>query len=127
MNYSISFRISELPETINEILAMKLRQRLSRKAYWKRMVWALVSSGKPEAPLETAKLTLLRCSSVQPDPDGLVSSFKHIIDGLVVAGILANDRWANIGMPEYRWEYAAPKKGWIRVTVQAIEETKEAK
>lgn len=73
---------------------------------------------KPPAPLQHAKLTLLRASSVEPDYDGLVSGFKHVIDCLVEAGILINDKRENIGVPDYLWEKAPMGKGFIRVTVE---------
>lgn len=67
-------------------------------------------------PLQTARLTLTRYSTIEPDYDGLVSSFKPIIDGLVEAGFLAGDKRANIGVPDYRWEKA--KRGQGRITVR---------
>jgi hypothetical protein len=65
-------------------------------------------------------LTLTRGSSVQPDYDGLVSGFKHVIDGLVLAKVLINDDQETIGIPEYKWVKADPKEGFIRVTVEEI-------
>lgn len=75
---------------------------------------------KPKWPLKKAKLTLIRYSSVCPDSDGLVSGFKHIIDGLVIGRVLVNDKFENIGMPTYLWEKAAPRGGRIRVIVEEV-------
>jgi hypothetical protein len=98
----------------------RTRQREALK--WKRLVCELVtlSKMKPDKPIEKAKLTCIRFSSVEPDADGLVSSFKHVIDGLILAGVLENDRMSNIGMPEYRWEKVAPKMGKIQVIVEEV-------
>ena len=85
---------------------------------WKKMVSLVVVGKKPSQPLKKAKLTLTRYSSVCPDSDGLVSGFKRIVDGLVEAGILENDKFVNIGMPDYRWEKALPKNGRVTVTVE---------
>lgn len=68
-------------------------------------------------PLKKAQLILTRVSAVSPDSDGLVSSFKWVIDGLVRAGVLVNDGYGNIGMPEYRWEKGSRGQGKIRVVV----------
>src|SRR3954469_12425023 len=101
--YVLEFEIPGLPETTNEVLAMRLRTRMNRKAYWKSIVWQLVSGRRPPIPIKRARLTLIRCSRTRPDPDGLTSSFKHVIDALVVARVLENDRHENIGFPNYDW------------------------
>jgi len=72
----------------------------------------------PESPLKKARLTLTRHSSVSPDPDGLVSGFKAIVDGLVLAGVLENDRFSNIGMPDYRWVKAKKGEGMVTILVE---------
>lgn len=118
--YRITFEIPGLPEPTNRLNSMTLGQRIRRNEYWKQQVWIAVGSKKPPAPLAHARLVLTRFSSTAPDPDGLVSSFKHIIDGLVVCKILLNDRVTNIGMPDYRWEKVSPKQGKIRVEVEQV-------
>jgi Holliday junction resolvase RusA-like endonuclease len=118
--YVLEFQIPGLPETTNEVLAMKLRVRLRCKRIWKRTVWLLVVGKRPRAPLKRARLTLTRCSSTRPDPDGLVSSFKHIIDGLVEARVLENDRLENIGFPNYAWEKAPSGKGHCKIHIEEI-------
>lgn len=87
---------------------------------WKQTLLLYLANRKPVQPLERAKLTLIRGSSTEPDYDGLVSGFKHVIDGLVQAGILVNDKRENIGVPEYGWIYVSPKKGFIKVSVEEI-------
>ena len=104
----------------NEVLSMKLRQRFRRKTYWKKYVWLVTAHKKPKKPLIKAKLTLIRATSIRPDFDGLVSGFKHIIDGLVLAGIIQNDKYENISWPSYDWEQAPPKHGFIRVTIEEL-------
>lgn len=79
-----------------------------------------ITAKKPRAPLERAKLTLTRASAVEPDYDGLVSSFKHIIDALVEGGILVNDKTENIGKPDYQWVVAARNKGCIKVKIEEV-------
>lgn len=119
--FILELEIPGLPETTNEVLAMRLKARMSRKRYWKYMVWAYTANTKPVRPLKRAKLTLIRCSTTRPDPDGLTSTFKHIIDGLVESKILENDRYENIGFPTYDWERAPANHGKIKVRVEEIE------
>lgn len=76
--------------------------------------------------MATARLQLIRHSQTEPDFDGLVSSFKPIIDGLVISGVLENDRSANIGQPDYHWEYAPPKAGKITVRIFEVAESHKA-
>jgi hypothetical protein len=87
---------------------------------WKGLVAKAICAAGPSPvhlPVERAKLKLTRYSSVEPDWDGMVAGFKHVIDGLVRAGVITNDRVSNIGQPHYAWEYAKPKQGRIRVEV----------
>jgi len=50
--------------------------------------------GIPTRPLTEARIELVRHSSVEPDYDNLVGSFKAIIDGLRDAGV---SRLARLG------------------------------
>jgi hypothetical protein len=87
---------------------------------WKKKVEEAVVYGRlqPAKPLTKAKLTLTRHSSMRPDSDGLVSSFKHVIDGLIEADVLVDDAFENIGMPVYLWLRAPPCKGFITIEVE---------
>jgi Holliday junction resolvase RusA-like endonuclease len=88
---------------------------------WKSAIAAILRTRTlPPKPLKLAKLTLTRCSSSEPDFDGLVSGFKGIIDSLVRAGVLENDKPSNIGTSVYLWEQASPGKGKIKVAVEEI-------
>lgn len=92
---------------------------------WKRSVWAAVWPLRPPEPLKKARLTLTRHSSSRPDTDGLVSGFKHIIDGLVEARVLEDDSFEHIGMPDYRWEKAKSGQGHVSIKVEELESNLE--
>lgn len=94
------------------------RRISSDRKKWRRWSFFATVGQKPPSPFLKARLTLTRHSSSEPDYDGLVASFKSIIDGLVDAGILANDKMSNIGIPTYRWMYAPPKLGKISIVVE---------
>jgi hypothetical protein len=121
--YVLEFKIDGLPKTANKMLRSGWQMKHVHSKKWKREVWGRVWHKKPEHPLYNAKLTLTRHSSVRPDYDGLVSSFKSVIDGLVEAGVLINDRYENIGNPEYLWVKAPPAYGHIVVKVEEIQKT----
>lgn len=55
--------------------------------------------------LTNAHITITRCSSREPDFDGLVSSGKHLLDGLVQAKVIPDDKVSIIGQPVYIWEH----------------------
>ena len=85
--------------------------------YWKEQIWGLTLNKRPPKPLKRARVVLVRHSSMEPDPDNLCISFKAILDSLVTAKILENDRYSNIGMPTYRWMKAPRGKGKIEIQV----------
>lgn len=122
--YKIRFTIDGLTRrTNNQQSNWRARHAESRK--WKRRVAeAIIISkvGWPTRPLEFVKLKLTRGSSRAPDFDGLVSSFKHVIDGLIECEVLANDRMDNFdgGKPEYCWIQTDRNKGFIQVELEEM-------
>jgi len=116
----LHIQIPGLPKNTNSNQhGWQARRAEARK--WKTLVMNSVVLAKyNHPPLDKAKLTLIRHSSQSSgDFDGLVSSFKHVIDGLIDAKVLVNDRMSNIGAPEYRWCRAPRNKGFIEVIVEA--------
>ncbi len=87
---------------------------------WKRIVWLMVCGKKPVKPLQKAKVTIIRRSSVECDFDGLVSTGKHLLDGLVESGVLVNDKMSNIGQAVYKWEKVKPGYGSIGIIVEEV-------
>lgn len=118
--YILSFELPGLPLMANALLRGHWRKKHGHAVKWKRAVWAKCWHVRPTAPLERAKLTLVRCSSREPDTDGLVSGFKSIVDGLVEAKVLVNDKTANIGFPEYKWEKSTNKLSRVKVRVEQL-------
>lgn len=117
MSYSLEFKIEGLPRTANGSHG-HWRSKAAETKRWKQATFASAWPSRPTTPLEQAKLTLTRHSSSQPDYDGLVHSFKAIIDGLRQAKVLADDKIMNIGRPEYLWVKCAPKLGHVTIKVQ---------
>lgn len=119
-SYKLEFSLSGLPKrTNNNHSTWKARMAEARK--WKGAVYVAVGAPlRPLKPLQLCRLTLIRHSSVEPDFDGLCSSFKHVIDGLIHAQVIANDKTSNFvdGRPEYIWKKAPRNKGFITVKVE---------
>jgi hypothetical protein len=118
VSYRLEFELEGLPKNQNARLHWRARHK--ENLLWKKAVWYGTLGKRPLLPLPRARLTLTRISSVSPDSDNIVAGFKPIIDGLVESKILANDKWENIGMPEYRWEKGAPKQGRVRIVVEEV-------
>lgn len=117
--YRLAFEIrGELPLLPNAMRFRHWTKEHANAKRWKYLV-ALKARPKPKRPLTSAKVTLTRLSSRRPDPDGLVGSFKVVLDALQRCGVLANDDHATIGMPDYRWEPEGRTNRGIRVEVEA--------
>ena len=117
--YTVQFELFGLPKSINSLHGHHWGVKQKEKTKWHELVGrALTIVGIPNAgPLKKAKLNLIRHSSGYPDPDNLVSSFKFVIDALIIHKVIIDDRYDIIGMPEYGWQKAKPKQGKIVVRV----------
>lgn len=65
-------------------------------------------------------MEIVRYSSREPDADNGRGSFKPLLDGLVRAGVLEDDRPSVIGEPVYRWEKVKAGEGSVSVTVREV-------
>lgn len=119
--YTLEFEIEDLPKLYNSINRSHWAVKLKESRKWHNLVKLYSRGYLPTKPLAKVRLTLVRFSSKCPDPDGLCHSFKHVVDGLQRAEIIANDDYLHIGMPEYKWEKAPRGKGKIKVKVEEIE------
>lgn len=119
MPYELIFEIPGLPKMANASGARSTHWRYAdaERKRWQLFVTRAIHSNRPPEPLKRAHLTLWRFSSVEPDYDGLVRGFKSVVDGLRMAGVLAEDRLSNTGAWDCRWERCKPKQGKIRVRV----------
>ncbi len=115
---------NKLPKTTTNARST-WQARLGEANKWKRKIAEYVVLGQrtPKQPLAKAKLTLIRyASGLEPDYDNLVSTWKHVIDGLVEAKVLSDDSPAVIGQPFYKWERSSRLQQRIFIQVQEIEE-----
>lgn len=119
-SYRLEFTLPGLPKIITNGNQGNWRAKHFGKKEW-QIKTANMSRiiGIPYVPLTKALVTLIRYSSVEPDYEGLVASFKPILDGLVRGGVIIDDRMSVIGKPTYDWEEAPPRMGRIKVLVES--------
>lgn len=125
VTYELKFEIKGLPHSTNSIGRKHWGAKANEARRWRRIVHETIlfeGHQRPKTPLKRAELTLTRFSSVCGDADGIASSFKHVIDGLVDAGIIENDRIKNIGFPKYDWQFAKKGQGKISIHVKGEEQ-----
>ncbi len=90
---------------------------------WKQAVHWRFATRAPSAPLSHAGVTCIRVSMQEPDYDNLVHSFKPLLDGLVAARVLEDDKPRNFvgGHPDYHWR-KAPRRAMQHVVVRVEED-----
>lgn len=120
--WRLEFELHGLPTCGSKRERMHWRRLNDENKRWYRDVAfiaraAIVMQGRE--PLEAARVFYTRCSSMQPDQTNLAASFKGVEDGLVRAGVLADDA-PKFVQNEYLWSYAPPSKGRIRVVVEEV-------
>jgi Holliday junction resolvase RusA-like endonuclease len=120
MSYVLEIEIPVLPRSQTNNFGSHWGRSADKKK-WLNLVYYAIKEAKrrpPDEPLQSATLTFTRRSSAQPDYDNLVASTKPVLDAFVRLLVIQDDSPKIIGYPTYAWEYAAPKKGGIRVRVE---------
>jgi Holliday junction resolvase RusA-like endonuclease len=119
MKYTLEFELAGLPQIESNGSHSNFFAVNSRRRKWHRLVLETVKDKLPASPLAKANLTLTRHSLKEPDLDNLYGSFKPVVDGLVKAGVLLNDKQSNLVEYKVRWEKAPKNKGKVTVKVEA--------
>jgi hypothetical protein len=115
--YALTGEIPGLPPTINQMLAATPWARKQIRDVWHAKVKLMVGRNKPEKPLAEAHLTLVRCSSKEPDILEGAASFKYCVDALRYCGVLEDDKTENISF-EYRWQKTKPRHGMVKIAIE---------
>lgn len=119
----IDLTILGLPKTTNGTNSHWIR--FSERKKWHKLVTEalMLQHHLPSARLFlprfvlNPRFTLTRYSSRPPDFDGLVSSFKAIIDTFKKLEVIKDDSMAIIGQPDYKWELAKKSHGRVRIVL----------
>ena len=94
----MKYTINEIPPSNNKFIGRTNKwEYQEKKKYWAKLI-SLKCRPKPEKPLEKAVVTLTYFfgNKIRRDPDNY--SGKFILDGLVKAGIIADDSFGNIDL-----------------------------
>lgn len=88
-----------------------VRQRVNKQ--WDRLIYCMVSekNAVPLRPLEKAHIRVIRHSHRMLDFDGLVGSLKPVIDSLVSARVILDDRWSVLGKWDVDQVFRQKKEG----------------
>jgi hypothetical protein len=114
----IKFELNILPKMANGSHG-NWRAEAGRKAKLKEMVGEVLLGQIPKTPFPKAFATFTRCSSCQPDYDGLVHGFKTVRDALKKFGVITDDH-PDVFDAKYLWEKAKPKCGGIKVSCEEV-------
>lgn len=117
--FNLSIRIDGLPRMANGSYGHWTRQAAEKKK-WKAKVARELAGLAPPQPFEKIRVRFIRCSSSEPDFDGLVHGFKPIRDALVQFGFVADDKNRNMEAI-YDWEFSPRGQGSIRIEIQGLE------
>lgn len=101
MSRIISFQIDCLPESVN-VVQRKFKHPMKRHKYhkqWYDLVYLSSIRQKPKEPWKKIKLSIhvYRHSMHHRDYDGLVGSFKPVVDGLIKTGLIIDDSYKVTG------------------------------
>lgn len=121
MKFKLDEYVEKLPLLPNVLRGRHWGVKKKESDEWNRIFGFIAfAKGKPEKPIQKAKLIITRYSAVEPDPDNNAASCKPVIDALRHNGFLKDDKSKNIGVPEFKWEKVAASKGKIRVQLVEI-------
>lgn len=112
-------RLHGIPPLPNRMAALPLRARMIARARW-RDDTAAVARSLQIPRLAAPIVTYTRYSTAEPDFDGLVASFKHVQDGLVVAGVLPDDAPKHL-RPAYGWHACRRGEEHIEIAIEGVE------
>ena len=119
MTYELKFELEGLPGLPNKMRMRHWRIQSKHNREWRnRTAFSIPFHQRPKEPLQVAVVKLTRYSTKAPDSDGLVASFKPILDGFQDAQVLADDSYAVVGMPHYEWKRALKNRGRVEIEVE---------
>lgn len=117
----IKFTINQLPKMPNQLLRKHWTVISREGKKWNTIVYLVASQFRPKKPFPKVALTLTRFSTREPDRDGLAGSFKYVVDGLVKAGIIVDDKPSIVVECGYFWQQAKQKEQRIEVIVKPLD------
>ena len=105
---------------LNKFLRMHYRKRMKVIESIDLCVAAAFRGMGPEEPLDRYRVQFVRASSSEPDYDGLVGSFKVVMDSIRKLRVIKDDKLSNSGNWEVSWQKEKPRAGWIAITISEL-------
>jgi hypothetical protein len=119
--FELRLEIDQLPKALNKTLNAHWRKQRRLGKMWDLVIESKVRSMKPKEPLKKASISIVRHSHRNLDYDGLVGSMKPVVDALVTAGVLLDDRWSVLGKWNVDQVFRPKKKGpLLEIVVQEV-------
>lgn len=118
--FTLKVEIPWLPKSLNRKLRAGWRANASEMKSWACYLSAELHSRRPKIPLARARIRIVRHAHRTLDFDGLVGSLKPVVDGLVGAGIIADDSWAVTGAWDIDQQFRSRKAGPL-LTIEVYE------
>lgn len=118
----IQLFVPALPLLPNKLLGAKWYVRSGHAKKWLRHIRVALSTSHlclKEPPFKKSIITLVRKSPRACDFDGLVGSFKPILDALVQCRVIEDDSLRHINA-KYEWSKAPAKDQGVSITVEKI-------
>jgi len=117
--YKLYLNFDQLPSSLNRKLRSHRYKNHRENKGWDMLIH--LKAKKPKQPLERASVTIVRHSHRFLDYDGLVGSLKPVVDALVTAGVLLDDRWTVVGKWNVDQRFRPKKDGpLLEVLVQEL-------
>lgn len=117
--FKLKIRIEGLPRMANGSYG-SWHRNASEKRKWKAKVARELAGLAPARPYTRLRAVFTRCSSVEPDDDGLSHGFKPVRDALVKFGFVVDDKRRNLEAV-YEWRHAPQGQGHIEVEIEGLE------
>lgn len=131
----INFKIKQLPPMLNSYMAMPWYKKKQVRDLFGRLIYFAIDrkifKEIQQKPFSKYKVCLERQSPREPDYDGLVGSFKLVIDQLTFPlakkkygfCLLEDDKYKNTGQWDVRWVKTSKKDQCISVRILEKEQS----
>ena len=91
MGYQLTFEVSTMPLTLNQVMGKHWRSRYHNFEKIKDEIGASIKNSLPDSPITNASVYIWRYSSGKLDRDNAYFTAKPILDALVREGVIIDD------------------------------------
>lgn len=118
--YFLELDLTKKPKSLNRKLRSHWTVKHRENQEWDTYIAMLTARRKPIAPLQKARVDFVWEYYRPMDFDGFVGALKPVVDALVSAGIIEDDKWDCIGSWTIDYKFRPKKEGFLlRLTVSS--------